>query len=82
MGLDPDLVIARLRELYDRHPHRIIGINYDGIQFRFDEPIKEPDDLSQELMIGYPPELEETESLKALRKKLNSKTPQVLLWWD
>lgn len=82
MGFDPELTVAWLWDLYDRHPYRVIGINYDGIQFRLNEPIKEPNDLVQELMIGCPPEMEETESLKALRKKLKSKTPDVFLWWD
>lgn len=82
MGFDPELTVAWLMDFYDRHPFRVIGINYDGIDFRFNEPIKEPNELVQELMIACPPEMDENKEVNRLRKKLKSKTPQVFLWWD
>ncbi|MFI4851028.1 MAG: ankyrin repeat domain-containing protein [Gimesia chilikensis] len=82
MGLDPDLTIAWLLDLYYRHPYRVVGISYDGIEFRFDEPISEPNDLVQELMIACPPELDKNKEIQQLRRKLKSKTPRVFLWWD
>lgn len=82
MGLDPDLTLAWLMHLYERHPYRIIGLMHDGLEFRFDASIKQPNDLVQELMIACPPEMDENKHRKHLRKKLKSQTPQVFLWWD
>lgn len=82
MGLDSELTIAWLMSLYKRHPFQVIGIRHDGLEFRFEDPIKEPNDLVQELMTVCPPEMDENNYRKQLRKKLKSKTPQVYLWWD
>ncbi|MBR9803574.1 DUF4253 domain-containing protein, partial [bacterium] len=61
---------------------QVIAIMYDGIEFRFDQPIAEPDQLVQELMTACPPPMDEGKELLRLRKVLKSKKPQVFLWWD
>lgn len=82
MGLDSDLTIAWLMNLHRRHPFQVIGLMHDGMEFRFDNPIKQPNELAQELMIACPPEMDENTEVIRLRKKLKSIQPQVLLWWD
>jgi ankyrin repeat protein len=82
IGLTPELTIAWLMDLHARHPLRLIGIAHDGVEFRFVEPIEEPQDLVDELMTVCPPEIEGKDSVRKLHDKLKSKTPQVFLWWD
>lgn len=82
MGLDPAPTIAWLMNLHERHPFQVIAIMHDGIEFRFDQPIAEPDRLVQELMTACPPPMDEGKELLRLRKVLKGKKPQVFLWWD
>ncbi|MCG8652667.1 MAG: ankyrin repeat domain-containing protein, partial [Pirellulales bacterium] len=80
--IDTQRMIAWLMDLHQRYPYRLVGVAHDGLEIRFDQSVDDPETLVGELLTICPAEDDEAQSIKWLRRRLKSKTPQVFLWWD
>ncbi|WP_160168317.1 ankyrin repeat domain-containing protein [Novipirellula maiorica] len=81
-GIHHELMLAWLMDLNDRYPYRLVSVSQDGLEPRFQSAPEDPETLMRELMTLCPPQDDEVNYTKWLRKRLASKTPQPTLWWD